>query len=340
MQTQIKPAAHADAAARRTIVYSVVLLAVVGFPIVVPGVLSSYGFEVGFRLLLLMTLAEAWNLLAGYGGLVSLGTASFFGAGGYMLMGLMNFAGLPVLPALLAAAVAGAVLAALVSPAVFRLKGLYFTVGTLALAEAIRLFMINTSYFGGATGWFAVVDPPSVQVLYLWAWVLFVFATIVLSLYVSSRLSIALKAVRDDEAAADQVGVRVFRVKLLAFMTASALMAMAGGLQAVKLGAIEPYGMFGISWSVDVLSVVIIGGIGLRAGPLVGTVFIVALSEWLADYPDVHLAITGLILIAVIRCAPQGLTGLAISLWRKKNSRRGQAGRADATGTQSALERG
>jgi branched-chain amino acid transport system permease protein len=309
--------AHADRALHRAIAYSAGLLAIAALPLLFPGLLSDYGFEIGFRLLVLLTLAEAWNLLAGYGGMVSLGTASFVGIGGYILTGLMNAHGMPALAALLCAAVGGAMLAALVSRAVFRLKGLYFTVGTLAMSEALRLYMINSSVFGGATGWIASLDPPSIQVLYGWAWGLFAVATAVLSLYVGSRLSIALKAVRDDEAAAIQVGVRAFRVKVIAFMVASALMAAAGALQGLKLGAIEPYGMFGISWSIAVLSTVIIGGIGLRLGPLVGALFVVALSEGLADYPDVHIALTGVILIVVIRFAPRGLVGLLLSALRK-----------------------
>jgi branched-chain amino acid transport system permease protein len=94
--------------------------------------LSDYALEIGFRLLLLITLAEAWNLLAGYGGLVSLGTASFFGIGAYALTGLVNQTGIPLALAIPAAGASAALLAALVSRAVFRLRGLYFTVGTLA----------------------------------------------------------------------------------------------------------------------------------------------------------------------------------------------------------------
>jgi branched-chain amino acid transport system permease protein len=311
---------HGDRGLHNAVAYSTGLLAIAALPLLVPELLTDYGFEIGFRLLLLLTLAEAWNLLAGYGGMVSLGTASFVGLGGYVLTGLMNAYGMAALPALLCAAGGGALLAGLVSRAVFRLKGLYFTVGTLAMSEALRLYMINSGLFGGATGWIAAMDPPSLHALYGWAWGLFAAATIVLSLYVGSRLSIALKAVRDDETAAIQVGVHAFRVKLIAFMVASALMSAAGALQGLKLGAIEPYGMFGTSWSIAALSTVIIGGIGLRLGPLVGAVFVVALGEWLADYPDVHVALTGLILIVVIRFAPRGLVGLALA-WQPPGRR-------------------
>ncbi|MDE2372542.1 MAG: hypothetical protein KGN16_26485, partial [Burkholderiales bacterium] len=100
--------------------------------------LGDYPLEVGIRLLLLIALAEAWNLQAGYGGLVSLGTASFFGTGAYVLTALVNRTGAPWAIGIASAGAAAALLAVIVAPAMFRLRGLYFTVGTLALAEALR----------------------------------------------------------------------------------------------------------------------------------------------------------------------------------------------------------
>ncbi len=270
---------------------------------------SDYALEIGFRMLVMLVLAEAWNLLAGYGGLVSLGTASFVGVGAYALTGLINKGGFSLLVAIPGAGMAAAVLAIVVSRAVFRLRGLYFTVGTLALAEALRMFMVNYAGFGGASGLFLSEDPPSLHVLFYIALSLAAFTTLMMTVATASRFSILLRAVRDDEDAASQIGVQAFRIKLIAFVLASFLMGMAGALQGLKVGAVEPYGMFGIQWTVNVLSIVIIGGQGLRYGPIVGVVFVVLLSELLADYPALHLAITGLILIAVIRFAPKGLVG-------------------------------
>jgi branched-chain amino acid transport system permease protein len=277
----------------------------------VPNLLSDYALQIGFRLMLYIVLAEAWNLLAGYCGLVSLGSASFVGIGAYVLVGLLNAGKVPIPVALGLGGLAGAALAAIISPAVFRLRGLYFTVGTLALGEALRMLMVNVPWFGGATGLFLHVDWPSPRELYAYVFGLLIVTEVVMSIGTHSRLSILMRAVRDDEDAAAQVGVRAFRVKLGTFMVASFLMSAAGALQAYKLAAIEPYGMFGLQWSVDVLAMVIIGGMGLRLGPVVGAVFVILLAELLADYPELHVAITGLILILLIRFAPKGLTGLA-----------------------------
>ena len=207
------------------------------------------------------------------------------------------------------------------SPALFRLRGLYFTVGTLALAELLRLIMINVSAFGGATGIFLQKrSAGAAHPLPLCARCRAI-AALAITLCARTRVSVILRAVRDDEDAAAQMGVRPFRVKLAAFMLASALAAMAGAVQAAKLGAIEPYGMFGLQWSIDVLTMVIIGGVGLRLGPLVGALFVIALGEALADYPEAHIAIAGVILIVLIRFAPRGIVGFAAARSRHEKAR-------------------
>lgn len=285
-----------------------------------PPLMGEYALQIGFRLLVLLVIAEAWNLLAGYTGLVSLGSAAFVGAGGYLVVGAMNHLGLPLAAALAAGGLGAAALAFAVSWAVFRMRGLYFTVGTLALAEALRLFMVNVPTFGGAAGLFLQQDPLPAAELYGYACGLLAAATLIMAAATQTRASVVLRAVRDDEDAAAAFGVRPFRVKLAAFMLAGFMMGMAGGLQGYKLGAVEPYGMFGLGWSVDALSVVLIGGLGLRLGPAVGAVFVVALGELLADYPEIHVALTGVILVVLIRFAPKGLCGLAATLLARRRT--------------------
>ncbi|MGY8631976.1 branched-chain amino acid ABC transporter permease [Bradyrhizobium sp. 14AA] len=305
---------RSGSADRSTIIRVAGLALALALLISAPAVLSTYFVEIGFKLLIYIVLAEAWNLQAGYGGLVSLGTSSFFGLGAYVTVGLLNHAGVNLPLALGVSAIAGMAVALVMSRGLFRLRGLYFTVGTLALAEALRLFVVNAPWFGGATGLFVTIDLPDTPELFRYAAVLLALASAVMMLATGSRFSVLLRAVRDDEDAASQVGVRAFRIKLVAFLTASALVAVAGGLQATKLGAIEPYGSFGLQWSVDPLAIVIIGGLGMRLGACVGALFYVTLGELLADYPELHVAITGAILILLIRYAPRGLCGLALGL--------------------------
>jgi branched-chain amino acid transport system permease protein len=290
----------------------VIVVALVALALL-PQVSGEYGVQIGFRLLLYIVLGEAWNLMAGYCGLVSLGTASFIGIGAYVLVAALNAFNVPIPVMLVGCGAAAALVALIVSPAMFRLRGLYFTVGTLALGEALRLFMINAPYFGGASGWFLNAPSPSTNALLYYAIGLLIVTTMIVSACTQTRFSILLRAVRDDEDAATQMGVRAFHVKLAAFVIASFLMGAAGGLQAYKLGAIEPYGMFGLQWTIDVLSLVIIGGLGLRLGPVVGAIIVIALGEYLADYPELHIAITGVILILIVRFAPKGVLGLALT---------------------------
>lgn len=300
---------------------AIVVVAAFAFLWLAPFFAGDYWLQIGFRVLIYLCLAESWNLMAGSAGLVSLGTATFVGLGGYVAFVTLNHSDTPLPLTLVLCAIAGVALAALTSTALFRLRGLYFTVGTLALAELLRLAMVNMSTFGGASGIILQNDPPALPVLFRYASSVALLASMVVWLCTRTRLSVILRAVRDDEDAAAQMGVRPFRIKLAAFVLASALAATAGGVQAVKLGAIEPYGMFGLQWSIDVLSMVIIGGVGFRLGPLVGAVFVIALGEALADYPEAHVAITGVILILVIRFAPRGVAGFASDLWSNARAR-------------------
>jgi branched-chain amino acid transport system permease protein len=301
-------------ATTRRLAGAILIAVVLAALALLPEFSGEYGVQIGFRLLLYIVLGEAWNLLAGYCGLVSLGTSSFIGIGAYVLVGVLNAADVPIPVTLVGCGIVAAIVAVVVSPAMFRLRGLYFTVGTLALGEALRLFMINASFSGGASGWFLNAPSPSTNALYYYAIGLLAAATIVISACTQTRFSILLRSVRDDEDAATQMGVRAFHVKLAAFVIASFLMGAAGGLQAYKLGAIEPYGMFGLQWTIDVLSLVIIGGLGMRLGPVVGAIIVIALGEYLADYPELHIAITGLILIVIVRFAPKGVLGLVLRL--------------------------
>ena len=273
-------------------------------------VLDSYWLQFAYRALQLLTLATAWNVLAGYGGQVSLGTAAFVGLGAYAMAVLVNYLPLSYLFILPLSALTAGVFAVIVSPGMFRMRGLYFTIGSLALSEALRILMVNSTLFGGTRGIIVDAPPPSFAALYLTAVGLAVIAHLTVMVLLSRPAALALQAVRDDEDVARQRGVRSFRIKLSAFVMSGALMGMVGGLQTMKLGAIEPYGSFALSWTIDTVAVVIIGGMGTVWGPLLGTLVYAVLSELLRDLPELHMAITGLFLLLVIRFAPQGLAGV------------------------------
>jgi branched-chain amino acid transport system permease protein len=286
-----------------------VLATAVVVAVVIPEISSDYTIRVAFRVFEYAALAQAWNLLAGYGGLVSLGSAAFIGIGMYGTAKLSIDHGVAIVPAVLIGGALAAVFAVIVSPALFRLRGLYFVIATLVLAEALQIWMFNWDGLGGSAGMFMTNTAPTAKQLYAYAAVTAALTTLLLAFVLRTRLGISLRALRDNEDAAQQMGLWTFRTKLWAFAISSFVMGVVGGLQADYLGKIEPGGAFTLQWTVDIVTIVIIGGTGTLVGPLLGAIFVIWLGERLADYPEIHLAITGAILIAVIRFAPFGIWG-------------------------------
>jgi branched-chain amino acid transport system permease protein len=272
---------------------------------------GSYVVLVTFRIFEYAALAQAWNLLAGYGGLVSLGSAAFIGIGMYGTAKMIIGPGAPVIPSMLVGGACAAIFAAVVSPALFRLRGLYFVIATLVLAEALQIWLFNWDHLGlhGSAGLFLPNTAPTPHQLYWMGLVVAAAATALLAVVLRTRLGLALRSIRDDEDAAQQMGLWPFRTKLWAFVITAFVMGVVGGLQADYLGKIEPGGAFSLNWTVDIVTIAIIGGMGTVVGPLFGSVFVIWLGEKLANHPETHIMITGGILIAVIRFAPYGIWG-------------------------------
>ena len=256
-------------------------------------------------------LAQMWNLLAGYAGLVTFGQQIFVGLGGFTLaVGCERF-GLGVWPAFALAAVVAAILAVPIGALTFRLKGGYFAVGSWVVAEVFRLMFGNWSYVGNASGMFVrparSVDP---WLLYYIAIGLLVGMIALVIGTLRSRPGLALMAIRDAEGAAASLGVDVWRVKLLAFVVAAAGTALASALVTVQTPFIQPDAAFSIQWSAAASFMVVVGGIGTVEGPILGAVIYVVLQEELGAYGTVHLIVLGSVSVIVMLVAPRGLAGL------------------------------
>jgi branched-chain amino acid transport system permease protein len=303
----------------------VFLAATAAVVVIYPFVASTYLLQIGFLILLYVAIGEAWNLIAGYGGMVSLGSAAFIGVGAYTLAELTGHGfSLPV--SVLAGGVIAAVFAGLISPAVFRLRGVYFSVATLALAEALLLLISTISTFGGTTGLLLRSAVPSYLGLYWWGLACAALSTAIVVWLLRSRLSLSLRAIRDDQDVAQEMGVRTFRTKLVAFVLASFIMGLAGAIQSLNTAYVEPSGSFSLQWTIDIVTVVIIGGLATRVGPWIGAVFTVVLAQVLNSYPDIHNAITGVILILVIRFAPRGIWGTAVTTYARIRAQGARSG--------------
>jgi branched-chain amino acid transport system permease protein len=271
---------------------------------------DQYSISLAYTLFIFVALAQSWNLVGGYTGLVSLGQAAFFGLGAYTTAILLTRTDLPFFVAVLASGLVATAFATAISLPVFRFRGIYFAIGTLILAEALRIWMINWSLTGGAEGInLPLANIPDLTSFYYIGLAIAAAATGIIALILHTKLGIGLRAIRDNEDAAQNMGVSTFRVKLYAFAISAFIAGLAGGVQAVYLGTIEPYSIFSINWTITAVNTVIVGGIGTLFGPIVGAVFETILSEALKDYGTIHLIITGLILILVIRFLPAGIWG-------------------------------
>lgn len=254
------------------------------------------------------TMAVMWNLMSGYTGMTSLGQQAFIGVAGYSMAVMTTTYLASYWIGLLVGGAIGAVLALILSVILFRMRGMYFAVATWVIAETLKTFFLSWKYVNQGGG-MAVTGRPDRQVIYLVALAICVVALVVVYILLNSKIGLGLTAMRDDADAASSVGVNVFKSKLLCFVIAGLFTALAGGWYFLNNVSIYPASGYGNSWTVAVVFIVIIGGIGTMAGPIVGSVVYIALSEILADYPGWSNIILGLIAILVILFLPDGILG-------------------------------
>jgi len=268
----------------------------------------------------LLTLAQMWNLLAGYAGLVSIGQQAYVGLGGYALMVLADDLGVNPF---LAVPLAGLVATAFALPTaalVFRFSGGYFAVGTWAVAEVYRLLIANTGALGRGTGRtlkavFPLARETRELATYALALALGVTTIVAIYLYLRSRLGLGLMAVRDSEPASQSLGVDVFRTKLAVYLIAAFGTGTTGALIYLNLLRISPDAAFSINWTAYTIFIVVIGGLGTLEGPIVGTVVFFLLRELLADYGSWYMILLGTLAVVAMMRYPQGLWGLVVDRW-------------------------
>jgi len=271
---------------------------------------SRYAVNVGLLVYLYVTLASMWNLLAGYSGMVSLGQQMFIGLGGYTLAVSSMYFGVPVYLSVLLGGFMSVVLAILISMPVFRMKGVYFAIGTWVIAEALGICFSNWGYVKYGMGMF--IQPAyklSMSGVYYAGMILCFSAIALVFVLLRSNLGLALMAIRDDDQASEALGVNIFRCKFICFLISAFITGLAAGVLYLNAIFIQPFEAFGISWTVNLLFIVIIGGIGTVEGPILGAVIFVLLQQFLSEYVGYNLIILGAITIGVIFFAPKGIMG-------------------------------
>ncbi|MCX5493733.1 branched-chain amino acid ABC transporter permease [Kaistia dalseonensis] len=296
-----------------------------------PAVASRGAIQDLFFILTMLTLAQLWNLLAGYGGLVSVGQQAFVGIGAYAMFAGVILLGWNPVWAILLGGLAALVLAIPTAFFAFRLQGAYFAIGTWVIAEVTRLLIAQWKTLGGGTGTslpreatsnilgtdliralFGVREAAARDILAYWlALLLVVVVTGGIYWLQRSRLGLALAAVRDNVEAARSVGVDAGRLKWAVFLIAAVATGLTGALIFLQTARISPDAAFAVTdWTAYVIFIVVIGGIGTIEGPIVGVIVFFVLRSALADYGSWYLMTLGLIAIAVMLFAPKGLWGL------------------------------
>lgn len=296
---------------RRLITLGCVLLA--GFA-ALPFVASALVVDKLIMLFVLIIFAVMWNLLAGYAGLVSVGQQAFVGLGGYAMIRLVE-AGLPPFPAIFAAALLTAVIAWVLSWFVLRMKAGEFAIATWVIAEVIRALVSFDPIVQGETGTSLLAlnaYPPEVRRMSVYLLALVSMAATVLGTWVllRGRTGVQAQAIRDDEDAAASIGISTFRVKQRIYILASVGCALAGTLWLASAITFQPRTAFGIQWSVFMLFMVLVGGIGTFIGPILGALLFFTLQEVFGGFGSWYLAGIGVVAILFALYLPRGLVGL------------------------------
>jgi branched-chain amino acid transport system permease protein len=268
-----------------------------------------------FSFFIYLALATMWNLLAGYTGLIMLCPHAFVGLAGYT-MAIGTWVGMPFQVGLIAGAGVAALFALIISYPVFRMRGIYFAIGTLVLPEALKAWFtfwrpVGTVYQGMGAG-YSVIGLAGFTLgdRYWLALAIAAVSIFAVHIILRARLGLGLTAIRDNENTAASSGVNIFRLKLSIFLIAAFIIGIAGAAFYIHNPRIKPDSGFDISWLLLPLMATVIGGEGTEEGPIIGAAVVTFLTFLLADYGAWSLFIQGIILIVVVVTMPQGIAGL------------------------------
>jgi branched-chain amino acid transport system permease protein len=287
---------------------------------------SDYLFFAGYTVLQFIVLATAWNILGGYTGYVNFGSAAFFAMGAYTSVFFYKTYPLPI-PLLIAI---GGVVSGLVGFGMgyltLRLRGAFFAIATLALAVVLQTIIINWDYVGGSRGAY-IIRPqentfvgPYIQYLFLLMLGLCVAGITCARWIERSQLGYGFATIRDDELAAEASGVPTLKLKLIATTLSGALMGMAGAPFPYYIGYLQPASAFGLEYAVNSIAMPMIGGTTSWVGPLIGAILLGSLQQiaTVTISSAVNLLIVGLLLVAFVIIAPNGIVGLVQGRLRRR----------------------
>jgi len=286
---------------------------------------NEYYFFAGYVVLQFVVLATAWNLLGGYAGYVNFGTGAFFGVGAYTAVLLIKAVAAPLAVQMILAAVAGGTLGFGIGLLTLRLRGIFFSIATLAVAIVLETVVMNWRLVGGSTG-VQILRPAAmapfdsyIKMLFMVVAALAVLAVAVARAIERSWLGLGLRAIRDNEQAAESSGVPTLKLKLFACAASGALMSAAGAPFAMYMSFVEPGSAFSLNYSATALAMGIIGGTSTWVGPVLGAVLIGTAQQvvTVTISSELNVLVVGVLLVLFVVGAPQGIMGLAGQTRRK-----------------------
>jgi branched-chain amino acid transport system permease protein len=309
----------------RTVPFLLISLVVGG--VVFAGALAfgnEYVFFAGYVVLQYVVLSTAWNILGGYCGYVNFGTAAFFALGAYSTVAIYKLITehdlyrMPMPVLLLIGGAVSAVVGFGMGYLTLRLRGAFFAIATLALAVVLQTLVVNWDYVGGSRGAY-ILRPDSfpligsyIRYLFLIMMLLAIASLTTARLIERSRLGYGFATIRDDELAAEALGVPTLRLKLIATTISGALMGMAGAPYPYYIGYLQPDSTFGLEYAVNSIAMPLIGGTTSWVGPLIGAVLLGSLQQiaTVTISSAANLLIVGLLLVDFVIIAPNGIVGL------------------------------
>jgi branched-chain amino acid transport system permease protein len=336
------------------------LLVVAAFAVFPSFVKKPYVLHMGVMLFLAVIQGQAWNVIGGYTGQYSVGHAAYFGVGAYVTMMLLELRQIPPWWGIWAAAAAAVLLSVVIGAITFRLRGPYFVLASISVAEIIRLATLHFKGFTRGAEGFLLSSIPTLKLFGLEIEFLtkrtFYFTGLLLAVVVilvnyaveHSKLGYYFQAIREDQDAAHSLGINLTFYKSVALAISAAFTAAAGGFFAMFVKFIDPNIAFGLDVSVQIVLICIIGGIGTILGPVVGAMVLVPLSEILRNprglvqvgilsadsavvrfietyLSNAHLLVYGILVVAVILFAPEGVLGVIRRVAARSRRRRAES---------------
>lgn len=302
---------------------AIVLAALVGLAF---SGINEYVFFAGFVVLQFVVLASAWNILGGYAGYVNFGVPAFVALGAYSALVCFKALGAPLLVQIVAGAVMSGLLGLLVGLLTLRLRGIFFSIATVAVIFILETFVLNWRYVGGASGMQLTQPAPGFGFASYTRMLFAVMAAMaVMSVAISrylqySHIGQGLRALRDSEEAAECSGVPTLRLKVIACTVSGALLGVGGAPMPMYLSFIEPTSSFNLSYAVSALAMPIIGGIGHWAGPVIGALLLGTLQQvvTVTVSNELNVLVVGVLLVVFVVIAPDGILGWVKS-WKRSS---------------------